>query len=128
GRGCPRRGCPRRLRRPRRTGRPRSPPGRGAQWSPTPGCRGPRTGRVADPGGRGAWLSTGPWRCSCTGGRPRRGPGGGAGGPAGAGRGFRVLAVALRGHGASLRTVAGLSLSDLADDVAETVGDEPVEL
>ena len=49
-------------------------------------------------------------------------------GPALAGRGFRVLAVDLRGHGASPRTVAGLSLSDLAADVAETVGGDPVEL
>ena len=49
-------------------------------------------------------------------------------GPALAGRGFRVLAVDLRGHGASPRTVAGLSAADLADDVAETVGDDPVEL
>lgn len=48
-------------------------------------------------------------------------------GPALAGRGFRVLAVDLRGHGASPRTVAGLSAADLADDVAETV-DGPVEL
>jgi pimeloyl-ACP methyl ester carboxylesterase len=49
-------------------------------------------------------------------------------GPALAGRGFRVLAVDLRGHGASPRTVAGRSLADLADDVAATVGDDPVEL
>jgi pimeloyl-ACP methyl ester carboxylesterase len=42
-------------------------------------------------------------------------------GPALAGRGFRVLAVDLRGHGASPRTVAGLSGADLAADVAETV-------
>jgi pimeloyl-ACP methyl ester carboxylesterase len=49
-------------------------------------------------------------------------------GPALVGRGFRVLAVDLRGHGASPRTVAGLSVADLADDVAETVGDSPVEL
>jgi pimeloyl-ACP methyl ester carboxylesterase len=48
-------------------------------------------------------------------------------GPALAGRGFRVLAVDLRGHGASPRTVAGLALSDLADDVAETVTG-PVDL
>jgi pimeloyl-ACP methyl ester carboxylesterase len=48
-------------------------------------------------------------------------------GPALAGRGFRVLAVDLRGHGASPRTVAGLSAADLADDVAETV-DGPVDL
>jgi pimeloyl-ACP methyl ester carboxylesterase len=49
-------------------------------------------------------------------------------GPALVGRGFRVLAVDLRGHGASPRTVAGLSVADLAADVAETVGDDPVEL
>jgi pimeloyl-ACP methyl ester carboxylesterase len=48
-------------------------------------------------------------------------------GPALAGRGYRVLAVDLRGHGASPRTVAGLSAADLAADVAETVED-PVEL
>jgi pimeloyl-ACP methyl ester carboxylesterase len=42
-------------------------------------------------------------------------------GPALAGRGYRVLAVDLRGHGASPRTEAGLSVADLADDVAETV-------
>jgi len=49
-------------------------------------------------------------------------------GPALAGRGFRVLAVDLRGHGASPRAVAGLSLADLAADLAETVGGDPVEL
>ena len=49
-------------------------------------------------------------------------------GPALAGRGFRVLAVDLRGHGASPRAVAGLSLADLAAEVAETVGGDPVEL
>jgi pimeloyl-ACP methyl ester carboxylesterase len=49
-------------------------------------------------------------------------------GPALVGRGFRVLAVDLRGHGASPRTVAGLSAADLAADVAETVGDDPIEL
>jgi pimeloyl-ACP methyl ester carboxylesterase len=49
-------------------------------------------------------------------------------GPALVGRGFRVLAVDLRGHGASPRTVAGLSVADLAADIAETVGDDPVEL
>jgi pimeloyl-ACP methyl ester carboxylesterase len=48
-------------------------------------------------------------------------------GPALAGRGFRVVAVDLRGHGASPRTVAGLSVADLAGDVAETV-EGPVEL
>jgi pimeloyl-ACP methyl ester carboxylesterase len=48
-------------------------------------------------------------------------------GPALAGRGFRVVAVDLRGHGASPRTVAGLTAAALAGDVAETV-DEPVEL
>ena len=42
-------------------------------------------------------------------------------GPALAERGYRVLAVDLRGHGVSPRTQAGLSVSDLADDVAETV-------
>jgi pimeloyl-ACP methyl ester carboxylesterase len=42
-------------------------------------------------------------------------------GPALADRGYRVLAVDLRGHGASPRTEAGLSVADLADDVAETV-------
>jgi pimeloyl-ACP methyl ester carboxylesterase len=45
-------------------------------------------------------------------------------GPALAGRGYRVLAVDLRGHGASPRTVAGLSTADLAADVAETVAAE----
>jgi len=48
-------------------------------------------------------------------------------GPALAGRGFGVLAVDLRGHGASPRAEAGLAVGDLADDVAETVGG-PVEL
>jgi pimeloyl-ACP methyl ester carboxylesterase len=48
-------------------------------------------------------------------------------GPALAGRGFRVVAVDLRGHGGSPRTVAGLSVADLAADVAETV-DGPVDL
>jgi pimeloyl-ACP methyl ester carboxylesterase len=48
-------------------------------------------------------------------------------GPALAGRGFRVVAVDLRGHGASPPTVAGLSLADLAGDVTETV-EGPVEL
>jgi pimeloyl-ACP methyl ester carboxylesterase len=42
-------------------------------------------------------------------------------GPALAGRGFGVLAVDLRGHGASPRAAAGLAVADLADDVAETV-------
>jgi pimeloyl-ACP methyl ester carboxylesterase len=42
-------------------------------------------------------------------------------GPALAGRGFRVLAVDLRGHGGSPRAEAGLAAADLADDVAETV-------
>lgn len=42
-------------------------------------------------------------------------------GPALAERGYRVLAVDLRGHGASPRAVAGLSVADLAADVAETV-------
>ena len=42
-------------------------------------------------------------------------------GPALAERGYRVLAVDLRGHGASPRAVAGLSVADLAGDVAETV-------
>jgi pimeloyl-ACP methyl ester carboxylesterase len=48
-------------------------------------------------------------------------------GPALAERGFRVVAVDLRGHGSSPRTVAGLSAADLADDVAETVPG-PVDL
>jgi pimeloyl-ACP methyl ester carboxylesterase len=42
-------------------------------------------------------------------------------GPALAERGHRALAVDLRGHGVSPRTQAGLSVADLADDVAETV-------
>jgi pimeloyl-ACP methyl ester carboxylesterase len=45
-------------------------------------------------------------------------------GPALAERGYRVLAVDLRGHGASPRAVAGLSTTDLAADVAETVAAE----
>jgi pimeloyl-ACP methyl ester carboxylesterase len=50
-------------------------------------------------------------------------------GPALAGRGFRVVAVDLRGHGASPRIDAGLSAADLAADVAETVDwHGPVEL
>jgi pimeloyl-ACP methyl ester carboxylesterase len=52
-------------------------------------------------------------------------------GPALAGRGFRVLAVDLRGHGASPRAGAGLAVGDLAGDVAETVAETvggPVEL
>jgi pimeloyl-ACP methyl ester carboxylesterase len=48
-------------------------------------------------------------------------------GPALAGRGYRVVAVDLRGHGASPGAVAGLSAADLAADVAETV-DGPVDL
>jgi pimeloyl-ACP methyl ester carboxylesterase len=42
-------------------------------------------------------------------------------GPALAERGFRVLAVDLRGHGASPPLVAGLGAAELAADVAETV-------
>jgi pimeloyl-ACP methyl ester carboxylesterase len=42
-------------------------------------------------------------------------------GPALAERGFRVLAVDLRGHGSSPRPAAALSIADLAIDVAETV-------
>jgi pimeloyl-ACP methyl ester carboxylesterase len=42
-------------------------------------------------------------------------------GPALAERGYRVLAVDLRGHGASPRAEAGLSVADLAGDLAETV-------
>jgi pimeloyl-ACP methyl ester carboxylesterase len=49
-------------------------------------------------------------------------------GPALAERGYRVLAVDLRGHGASPRTGTGLSVADLAEDVAETVEAPPVDL
>ena len=42
-------------------------------------------------------------------------------GPALVERGFRVLAVDLRGHGSSPRPTAGQSVADLATDVAETV-------
>jgi pimeloyl-ACP methyl ester carboxylesterase len=42
-------------------------------------------------------------------------------GPALAARGFRVVAVDLRGHGAGPRLVARLAAADLAADVAETV-------
>jgi pimeloyl-ACP methyl ester carboxylesterase len=48
-------------------------------------------------------------------------------GPALVERGYRVLAVDLRGHGSSPRVAAGLSAADLAADVAETV-EGPVEL
>ena len=48
-------------------------------------------------------------------------------GPVLAGRGWAVLAVDLRGHGASARPAAGLGLADLAADVAETV-EGPVDL
>jgi pimeloyl-ACP methyl ester carboxylesterase len=48
-------------------------------------------------------------------------------GPALAGRGFRVVAVDLRGHGGSARVDAGLTLADLAADVADTV-EGPVDL
>jgi pimeloyl-ACP methyl ester carboxylesterase len=44
-------------------------------------------------------------------------------GPALARRGLRVLAVDLRGHGASPRPVAGLAAAGLAADVVETVAD-----
>ena len=49
-------------------------------------------------------------------------------GPALVGRGFQVLAVDLRGHGASPRPGAGLAVAARAADVAEPVGDEPVDL
>jgi pimeloyl-ACP methyl ester carboxylesterase len=42
-------------------------------------------------------------------------------GPALADRGFRVLAVDLRGHGASPRVAAGVSTADLAAEVDETL-------
>jgi pimeloyl-ACP methyl ester carboxylesterase len=42
-------------------------------------------------------------------------------GPALAERGYRVLAVDLRGHGASPPAAAGLVTADLAADVAETL-------
>jgi pimeloyl-ACP methyl ester carboxylesterase len=45
-------------------------------------------------------------------------------GPALADRGFRVLAVDLRGHGASPRAADGMSIADLAAEVAETVAPE----
>jgi pimeloyl-ACP methyl ester carboxylesterase len=48
-------------------------------------------------------------------------------GPALVGRGYEVVAVDLRAHGASGRAVAGLGVADLAADVAETV-QGPVEL
>jgi pimeloyl-ACP methyl ester carboxylesterase len=48
-------------------------------------------------------------------------------GPALAERGFRVVAVDLRGHGASPRGGVGLALADLAADVAGTI-EGPVDL
>jgi pimeloyl-ACP methyl ester carboxylesterase len=48
-------------------------------------------------------------------------------GPALVGRGFRVVAVDLRGHGASPGARAGLGVADLAADLAGTV-EGPVEL
>jgi pimeloyl-ACP methyl ester carboxylesterase len=49
-------------------------------------------------------------------------------GPALAERGWSVVAVDLRGHGASPRGQAGLGLADLAADVAQTVRRRPVDL
>jgi pimeloyl-ACP methyl ester carboxylesterase len=49
-------------------------------------------------------------------------------GPALAARGFRVVAVDLRGHGASPRAAAGLAAADLAADVAETLAHEALAL
>jgi pimeloyl-ACP methyl ester carboxylesterase len=49
-------------------------------------------------------------------------------GPALAERGWRVVGVDLRGHGASPRGAGGLELDDLAADLAETVEERPVDL
>jgi len=49
-------------------------------------------------------------------------------GPALAERGWRVVGVDLRGHGASPRGVGGLELDDLAADLAETIEERPVDL